>query len=493
MSKVLRSRSVGPGLRAWLLLLSVLGALGSGCGGDRQVVLVSLVYPGPRPMNLSGLGVYYSVDSVTGRTAVGGLKATPESAPNYDLFGISLDKGVSGTLVVDVYGHLDSLPCIRFRGHTDVALSGEPKQQVEVRLDAIETAACDTSFPKGTLPTNPRIWARELSDMWIVGDQGRILRWNGAYFETIPLPPSIADAPALPATVNLRSVRGTDSRNVWIVGEAGAVFRWDGTKLERINPLYLGNQPFLESVVTKLEITDVWVEPGLPDVVFAAWTPNDQLYFGYGRQGNSVVSFVNALGDTNLSGDVRLSPPPRPVAVSCSLELSHCFWVGDRGLLIAWRGKDTKRGYINHTMKTDSWTPKNPSFTAVNVFPDPSNREQYELFGVGNDGALFQGPRQVFDFGGMTTVVESNPTQPSWVLPKIQFTTVTQRDLAQTPGGGVLVGGAGGFVGKMSSAIMGNVQTIPVGAQDEIANMMVVQRKLLILTKSGQIFDAAIP
>ena len=173
MSKVLRSLS-GCSIRGLgILLYAVLGS--AACGGDRQVVLVSVTN---RPAELSGFGVYYSVDSTPGKTAIGGLKDDNGNAPNYDLFGISLDKSLSGTLSVDVYAHQKSLPCIRFKGRADVALTGAPKQEAQIDLTQVTTAGCDTSFPKGTMPKNPKIWAKQLDDMWIAGDEGRILHWD---------------------------------------------------------------------------------------------------------------------------------------------------------------------------------------------------------------------------------------------------------------------------------------------------------------------------
>ncbi|MFO0575049.1 MAG: hypothetical protein U1A78_13760 [Polyangia bacterium] len=206
------------------------GALGILCGGgsllsaagcgDRQVVVVSVT---GRPDPVSGLGVYYRVDPDGGPLRFGGLKPANGIVPNYDLFGISLDRGVSGTLSIDVYAHQDGSPCIRSRGHADVALSGDPKQQAEVVMAPVQ-AACDTSFPGGVFPKNAKIWGSAIDDLWIVGDGGAIVRWNGVYLETVPLPEPLKMArPQLP---NFRAVSGSGARNVWIVGDQGTVLRW---------------------------------------------------------------------------------------------------------------------------------------------------------------------------------------------------------------------------------------------------------------------------
>lgn len=502
MSKVLRSLS-GIATRGLGVLLGAALCSAVACGGDRQVVLVSLTN---RPADLSGLGVYYSVDASPGKTVVGGLKEEKGNAPNYDLFGISLDKSLSGTLSVDVYAHQQSLPCIRYRGRADVALTGAPKQEAEIELTQVTTAGCDTSFPKGTMPKNPKIWAKALDDMWIVGDAGRILHWNGAYFEEIPLPNSIADAPEIPRTVNLRAVSGSDSRDVWIVGEKGTALHWDGDRLERINPLHQkGTATFQDSaqkdLQSALEITGVTVD-GSGAVRMAAWIPPvppfiTKLYMGFGLRGSKEIHFYDVGG-----GDVPVmfGPPPvtRPTAIACTTAvLGDCWMVGEGGLILGRRGTSPESGYVN--ISTTTWTPPSPNFRAVAVEFDSANTSQYDVFGVGDKGAYFQATRQVFQVMGMPITIEATPSSPLWAS-KIGMTTQLKAvvPLGVTTSLAVLGGAASSspyYLAKVGTIMMPNeVQTLmEPGLQEPISSMIRVGPQILILSEAGNIITRELP
>jgi len=61
------------------------------------------------------------------------------------------------------------------------------------------------------------IWSRSPTAVYLAGNAGRLLRWNGTQFEILAC-----------AGVNGWSAVWGDATSVWTVGEGGAVARWQG-------------------------------------------------------------------------------------------------------------------------------------------------------------------------------------------------------------------------------------------------------------------------
>lgn len=64
------------------------------------------------------------------------------------------------------------------------------------------------------------LWGTSASDVWTVGENGVILRWNGA---------SWTQATALAGTTGLNAVWGSGARDVWFAGDGGLLIHFDGT------------------------------------------------------------------------------------------------------------------------------------------------------------------------------------------------------------------------------------------------------------------------
>ena len=63
------------------------------------------------------------------------------------------------------------------------------------------------------------VWGADADNIWVVGDAGTILRWDGSKWHT----------QSSGTTGDLHSVWGT-AGNIWVVGDAGTILRWDGSK-----------------------------------------------------------------------------------------------------------------------------------------------------------------------------------------------------------------------------------------------------------------------
>jgi photosystem II stability/assembly factor-like uncharacterized protein len=102
------------------------------------------------------------------------------------------------------------------------------------------------------------VWVRSADDAFAVGDNGRILRWDGEVM--LPLVDEVLietgavdenDAPiAFPIADPLKSVMGRDSE-VFAVGPRGSVYRFDGTRFRR------------EDTATNRPLVDVFTRAGV--------------------------------------------------------------------------------------------------------------------------------------------------------------------------------------------------------------------------------------
>lgn len=83
------------------------------------------------------------------------------------------------------------------------------------------------------------VWARAADDVWVLGGDALIHRWNGAAWRTEDPPPRGATTP------EMRAISGTSPDDVWIVRGTNSILHWDGAG-------WISRQPFIDNV------NDVW-------------------------------------------------------------------------------------------------------------------------------------------------------------------------------------------------------------------------------------------
>ncbi|AKU94822.1 hypothetical protein AKJ09_01486 [Labilithrix luteola] len=84
-----------------------------------------------------------------------------------------------------------------------------------------ETPARWLAWDSQTTNTLEGIWGSSTSDIWIVGSVGTIRHSTGA--------PSTFDVVNSPTSLALHAVWGSSPNDVWIVGDEGTLLHWDGT------------------------------------------------------------------------------------------------------------------------------------------------------------------------------------------------------------------------------------------------------------------------
>lgn len=78
-----------------------------------------------------------------------------------------------------------------------------------------------TSTAKQTLNA---LWGLSDKEIYAVGNQGTIVKYNGSQWATIPSP----------TTSHLISIYGTSSTDIWAAGFDGTILHYDGTKIEKV-------------------------------------------------------------------------------------------------------------------------------------------------------------------------------------------------------------------------------------------------------------------
>ena len=71
----------------------------------------------------------------------------------------------------------------------------------------------------GSQPALYKSWGVSASDLWIVGAQGTLLRWNGMAWSVL----------AKGSMNDLHGVWGSSSTDVWAVGDGGTILHWNGS------------------------------------------------------------------------------------------------------------------------------------------------------------------------------------------------------------------------------------------------------------------------
>ncbi len=194
--------------------LSVAGCLvslstQSGCE-NRQVAVISLKNRAPEA---TAIGAYYKLSEPSYRSA--GIRG------NLDRFGIEASLGTMGDLDVQVFSYANDVPCSLGSGGGSVHLPGEFRQNLTIELTSTLSTCHGGQEPAGFPTKKMATWAKATNDIWFVGDGGKILRWNGERYVTVPLPVGIAGQPP-----DWTAIVGTSRGEVLIAGTNGYVLRY---------------------------------------------------------------------------------------------------------------------------------------------------------------------------------------------------------------------------------------------------------------------------
>lgn len=228
-------------------------------------------------------------------------------------FGIELPKGRSAALETRVFAYDKQIPCIHGSAVGETQLDGgsirELSLPVSVSTDRCTAAAEPADFPQGKLA----VWAGAANDIWIAGAGGKIVRWDGARYATVPLPAALAAAPP-----DWNAIWG-DPTTVWIAGTKSAVVRYTNGALSVV--------PMLPPLVRSTDWRAIApADPEFGPLLFAG--------------SNRVIGFTTpdlpGIGQLDFSC-AGSNPPGDLTSVACGFSGTtyRCYFVTDGGGIAA--------------------------------------------------------------------------------------------------------------------------------------------------------------
>lgn len=305
---------------------SLCGLLLAGACDPRQVAVFSVKDP---PEN-SGLGVYYQLD---GGPIKGAAVRQEDAGGRVNQFGIDVPVDTTGKLTAYLFGYHSGSPCSSSKGVGDVTLSGKYKQDVSVAMMPTVANSCVSLTEPVSFPNKPALWAMGPKEVWLAGDQGVVVRWDGTFYQTVPLASALVDKLNKKELTRWNAVFGWSSNDVWLAGDQGVIGHWDGTII---------------SLIPLSNAMPQWMPFGAPDwrgltggssVLKDVWFVGSNGHFGYvGQNGTSVDA--NKWNCADYAAVNPVTPNIRTYtenfnAISCTTTPAYdCWAVGDKGLVV---------------------------------------------------------------------------------------------------------------------------------------------------------------
>lgn len=169
-------------------------------------------------------------------------------------YGIEVPVEKTGTLSFHAFGYSSGSPCIKGYTPQTYELQGAGKQTVSQDLGK-QVPPCGGSAEPIVYPLAKMVvWANASNDIWLAGEGGLILRWNGTSYSAISLPASLSAT--LPTW---KAVIGRGPNDVWFSGTNNAIAQWNGVSLlDRTLPTSTTNV-WNGIAFGHVGISDVWV------------------------------------------------------------------------------------------------------------------------------------------------------------------------------------------------------------------------------------------
>lgn len=208
------------------ITLGLLCGVGLGlvsCGGDPNSFLINLN------------NIPDNTQSVQVSAKLGGKAAqeTRSITSPLDRFGVALDQGASGQLVLDIQA-IDPDGCSKASGTAAFDLpTGFQSSTVSLALlsprkcGALPACAANTvctvpGKPQGLTSTLQAFWAVSPQDIWGVGNSATIIHYDGTSWSVV--------APPTGFQFDINGIWGSSATDLWAVGQAGSLLHYDGSK-----------------------------------------------------------------------------------------------------------------------------------------------------------------------------------------------------------------------------------------------------------------------
>lgn len=297
--------------RSCMLLSLLTGSIA--CGEDiRTLVIVNVK---DKPANVSLINAYVS------RKTSMGMKDKDEDdihsfSGTVNQFGLRLPAETSGDLSLNVFAGRGG--CIAAIGNQLFSANGEP--QLELSVSVKKSTVFDVCLPRPDALYG--VWGSAEDDVWMVGANGYVGRWDGLKINQVPTGITAGSEPSF------NSIWGVDANNVWIAGGSGLLLNYRSGS---------------------------WLRPSAP-----AQIPQGHILFGvYGSSAKDiwavgqdsakklpVILHVDGSNPNSLSWTAVMPTDPCPNATtlySVFARAGKAWAVGDKGCFLAWDGAKWSR------------------------------------------------------------------------------------------------------------------------------------------------------
>lgn len=293
-------------------------------------------------------------DKLTASCTVTSLSlGVTDAGADVDQIGDSkIDLALDGAIAVDLQADLATLP--------DSGLAGPDLTGADL-TPAFSTPVCSATGwcweqPSPSGNAFNKVWAASVSDVWIVGEAGIILHYDGSRWTQ----------QASGVDVTLFDVWGTSSTNVWAVGARGTVLQFNGTAW---NPVTVGAVGDTFSAIHGSSADDIWI---------AGFDEADNLVMHWNGSAWS-ESYRIAVTDFRFNRIWAASPSDVWVAEQIGYHWNGLNWslISDHSELFSLWGSSSSDVWLGNAVGNISrWT--------GSVFVDVSLPAEFEGMGISN-------------------------------------------------------------------------------------------------------------
>lgn len=279
--------------------------------------------------------------------------------PGTSEFSVYVPTGLTGRAVVEGMVE-DSEGCYVAGQITQAQFTDQPSiQRVELNLKLYEQKQC----PIQSYSRLEKIWMDRKDNAWTVGENGTILRWNGAaWFSTL-------------AGRNefIAGVWSGVTGEVWVVGTDGLILRWDGS---------------------------AWTQQpgGTSRPLSAIWGMDEADLWAVGEIG-TVLRWNGTIWSSVLISSLPTPPAPQPYLTDVwGSDPSNVWIVGSNGFIVHWDGTSWSPPQVPTSPPpgVQTW----PTRTFTNVYGISPDRVWISDAGTQGNILTLQGSEWKLDLSG---------------------------------------------------------------------------------------------
>lgn len=265
-----------------------------------------------------------------------------------------------------------------------------------------------TAQPAVTQENLLDVWGTTASDLWVVGEAGTLLRYDGKQWTKL----------TVATTAPLRAIWGSSRDDVWMVGDAGVVLRWDG---RAVSPVEVPAHPAFYGVWGS-GASDVWIVGDNKTILRWDGTSFTSVAFAFGPSTSSPPNRIGSIWGRSAT-DVWIAYNPDTYYGNAIYQWNGTTWSqmgASLSVQIKFLGGSSHAAWMAfhptwgsnfgvYEWADPSWKPflPEPPSQLIGMFCDPSSESSAEDVAIGARKALVRNNGSgwsIFDIPGSLSV-----------------------------------------------------------------------------------------